>query len=137
MLRRKLDRSHVILSPEDRLCLLRIGSEVDHDVKDKGAVKWTRLSCRDFKYNRVRLQLFALAYDLGNFLRRLALPRSLQHWSLTTLWEKLIKIGAKVVRHAKHVTFQLAKVAVPRDLFAAMLERIQWFGVPPPLADDG
>ncbi len=44
--------------------------------------------------------------------------------------EKLIKIGAKVVRHAKYVTFQMAEVAVPRDLFAAILERIQWFGVP-------
>jgi len=103
----------------------------------KYAVKWTRLSCRDFKDNQVRLQLFALAYNLGNFLRRLALPRSVQHWSLTTLREKLIKTGAKVVRHAKYVTFQLAKVAVPRELFAAILERIQWFGVPPPLADDG
>jgi len=76
---------------------------------------------------------FALAYNLGNFLRRLALPRSVKHWSLTTLREKLIKIGAKVVRHAKYVTFQMAEVAVLRELFAAILERIQWFGVPPPL----
>ncbi len=103
----------------------------------KYAVKWTRLSCRDFKDNQVRLQLFALAYNLGNFLRRLALPRSFQHWSLTTLREKLIKIGAKVVRHARYVTFQLAEVAVPRDLFAAILERIQRFGVPPPLVQRG
>ena len=52
---------------------------------------------------------------------------------LTTLREKLIKIGAKVVRHSKYVTFQMAEVAVPRELFAAILERIQRFGVPPPL----
>ena len=52
------------------------------------------------------------------------LPRKIQHWSLTTLREKLIKIGAKVVRHSKYVTFQLAEVAVPRGLFAAILERI-------------
>jgi len=52
------------------------------------------------------------------------LPRSVQTWTLTTLREKLIKIGAKVVRHAKAVTFQLAEVAVPRELFAAILERI-------------
>ena len=45
-------------------------------------------------------------------------------WCLTTLREKLIKIGAKVVRHAKAVTFQLAEVAVPRELFAAILVRI-------------
>jgi len=99
----------------------------------KNAIQWTRLSCHDFVDNQVRLQLFALAYNLGNFLRRLALPRSVEHWSLTTLREKLIKIGAKVVRHAKYMTFQLAEVAVPRELFAAILERIQRFGVPPPL----
>ena len=99
----------------------------------KYAVKWTRLSCRNFRDNQARLQLFALAYNLGNFLRRLALPRSVKHWSLTTLREKLIKIGAKVVRHAKYVTFQMADVAVPHELFAAILERIQRFGVPPPL----
>ncbi len=90
----------------------------------KNALKWTRLSCRRFKDNQVRLQLFALAYNLGNFLRQMALPREVKHWSLTTLREKLIKIGAKVVRHARTVTFQLAEVAVPRALFAAILGRI-------------
>ena len=74
--------------------------------------------------NQVRLQLFALAYNLGNFLRRLALPPSVKHWSLTTLRDKLIKIGAKVVRHSRYVTFQMAEVAIPRDLFAVILARI-------------
>ena len=100
----------------------------------KYAVKWTRLSCHDFKDNQVRLQLFALAYNLGNFLRRLALPRSVKHWSLTTLREKLIKIGAKVVRHARYVTFQLAEVAVPRWLYRTILERIRRFAALPPRA---
>ena len=68
----------------------------------KNAVKWTKLSCRTFKDNQTRLQLFALAYNLVNFLRRLALPKPLQHWSLTTLREKLVKIGAKVTRHSKY-----------------------------------
>ena len=90
----------------------------------KNALKWTRLSCHRFKDNEVRLQLFALAYNLANFLRQLALPRPVRTWTLTTLREKLIKIGAKVVRHAKAVTFQLAEVAVPRALFAAILGRI-------------
>jgi hypothetical protein len=90
----------------------------------KVALTWTRLSCHDFRDNEVRLQLFVLAYNLGNFLRQFALPRKIQHWSLTTLREKLIKIGAKVVHHSKYVTFQLAEVAVPRELFAAILERI-------------
>jgi hypothetical protein len=90
----------------------------------KNALKWTRLSCRRFRDNQVRLQLFALAYNLANFLRELALPRSVQTWTLTTLREKLIKIGAKVVHHARAVTFQLAEVAVPRALFAAILAQI-------------
>jgi len=80
------------------------------------------------------LQLFALAYNLGNFLRRLALPKPVRHWSLTTLREKLIKIGAKVTRHSKYVFFQLAEVAVTRNLFAAILDRIARLALPPPLA---
>lgn len=75
--------------------------------------------------NKVRLQLFALAYNLGNFLRRLALPSAVKHWSLTTLREKLVKIGAKVVTHSRYVIFQMAEVAIPRKLFAAILERIR------------
>ncbi len=67
----------------------------------------------------------------------MSVPRSVKHWSLTTLREKLIKIGAKVVRHAKYVTFQMAETVVPRRLFAAILDRIQRFGVPPPLLQRG
>jgi hypothetical protein len=91
----------------------------------KYALNWTRLSCHDFDDNHVRLQLFALAYNLGNFLRTLALPRSVAHWTLTTLRDKLIKIGAKVIRHARYVVFQMAEVAVPRAMFATILEKIQ------------
>jgi len=91
----------------------------------KNAVKWTKLSCHDFVDNQVRLQLFTLAYNLGNFLRRLVLPKAMKHWTMTTLREKLVKIGAKVVTHARYVVFQMAEVAVPRRLFAAILERIQ------------
>ena len=96
----------------------------------KNAVKWTRLSCHDFVDNQVRLQLFGLAYNLGNFLRRLALPRSVKHWSLTTLREKLIKIGAKVVAHSRYIIFQMAEVAVPKRLFRAILERIRRLRLP-------
>ena len=56
-------------------------------------------------------------------------------WSLTTLREKLVKIGAKVTRHSKYVTFQLAEVAVPRRLFAAILDRIARLALPPPLVE--
>jgi hypothetical protein len=96
----------------------------------KYAINWTRLSCHDFVDNQVRLQLFVLAYNLGNFLRRLALPRKVKHWSLTTLREKLIKIGAKVVTHSRYVIFQMAEGAVPQRLFRAILDRIR--GLIPP-----
>jgi hypothetical protein len=76
--------------------------------KGKGAIKWTRLSRRTFAANAGRLQLHALAYNLGNFMRTLALPETTEPWSLTSLREKLIKIGAKIVSHGRYVTFQLA-----------------------------
>jgi hypothetical protein len=90
----------------------------------KNAVKWTKLSCRRFKDNAARLQLFALAYNLANFLRQLVLLKPIRSWTLTTLREKLVKIGAKVVSHAKDVVFQLAEVAVPRQVFVAIVKRI-------------
>jgi hypothetical protein len=90
----------------------------------KGAIKWTRLSCRSFAANAVRLHLHALAYNLGNFMRTLAMPKTAEPWSLTSLREKLIKIGAKVVSHGRYVTFQMAEVAVPQQMFADILSRI-------------
>jgi hypothetical protein len=90
----------------------------------KYALNWTRLSCHKFVANQVRLWLFILAYNLGNFLRRLALPRAIQDWSLRSVQVKLIKIGGRLVRHARRLVFQLAEVAVPRELFQGVLERI-------------
>ena len=87
-------------------------------------MRWTRLSCRAFRDNAVRLQLHALAYNLANFLRSLALPNEAERWSLTTLREKLVKIGAKMVSHARFTIFQMAEVTVPRDLFRHILEMI-------------
>jgi hypothetical protein len=72
----------------------------------------------------VRLQLHALAYNLGNFLRTLATAEPIRDWSLSSLREKLIKIGARVVHHARAVAFQIAEVAVPRMLFAEILRLI-------------
>ena len=89
------------------------------------------MSCRAFRDNAVRLHLFALAYNLANFLRSLALPREVAQWSLTTLREKLVKIGARIVRHGRYVVFQLAGVAVPRALFATILRRIERLRGPP------
>jgi len=67
----------------------------------------------DFADNQVRLQLFVLAYNLGNFLRQVVLPRDVRHWTLAAMREKLVKIGAKVVHHAHRMIYQLAEVAVP------------------------
>jgi hypothetical protein len=69
----------------------------------KAAVRWTRLSCRSFAANAVRLQLHALAYNLGTFLRTLALPEGVERWSLTTLRERLVKIGCWSARCARRV----------------------------------
>ncbi len=72
-----------------------------------------------------------MAYNLGNFLRTLALPQEGAQWSLTTLREKLARIGAKVVRHGRTVTFQLAEVAVKRTLFAEILRLVDGLRPPP------
>jgi hypothetical protein len=90
----------------------------------KNAVAWTRLSCHRFAGNAVRLQLRALAYNLANFLRTLAMPPEVAQWSMTTLRERLVKIGAKIVRHGRSIAFQMAEVMVPRDLFQKILGAI-------------
>ena len=68
--------------------------------------------------------LFVLAYNLGNFVRRLALPESIKCWSLTSVQTRLIKTGGRLVRHARRLVFQLAEVMVTGDMFDEMLERI-------------
>jgi len=90
----------------------------------KYALNWTRLSCHKFVANQVRLSLFILAYNLGNFFRRLALPEEIKRWSLTSVQTRLIKIGGRLVRHARRLVFQLAEVMVSRDIFDEMLEKI-------------
>ena len=72
----------------------------------------------------MRLQLHALAYNLGHFLRTLTLPEAVSHWSMTTLRDRLVQIGARIVRHGRSVTFQMAEVMVPRALFGQILAAI-------------
>jgi hypothetical protein len=100
----------------------------------KGAINWTRLSCRTFAANAVRLHLHALAYNLGNFLRTLATPEPIKEWSMTSLKEKLIKTGAKVVSHGRYVAFQMAEVAIPRQMFQEILRLIAELRPQPPPA---
>src|SRR5450432_2532891 len=64
------------------------GTAEQHIKEGKNALKWIRLSCCSFAANAVRLQLHALAYNLANFLRTLALPDEIEKWSLTSLREK-------------------------------------------------
>jgi hypothetical protein len=82
----------------------------------------------------IGLQLHALAYNLGNFLRTLATPEPIKDWSLTSLKEKLIKIGAKIVSHGRYVVFQMAEVAIPRNLFADILRLITELRLPPAMS---
>ena len=99
-------------------------TEPDEAVEQHAPYPQCNRSCRTFAANAVRLQLHALAYNLGNFMRTLAMPKTVERWSMTSLREKLIKIGAKVVSHGRYVIFQLAEVAVPRRLFAEILSLI-------------
>ncbi len=95
------------------------------------ALRWTRLSCRTFRDNAVRLQLLAVPHNVANFLRSLALPDTIAQRPSTTLREKLVKIGARIVRYGGYLVFQPAEVAVTRALLAAILRRIDCLRGPP------
>jgi hypothetical protein len=107
------------------------GTAEQHIKEGKYALKWTRLSCMCFAANAVRLQLHALAYNLANFLRTLATPDEIGTWSLTSLRERLIKTGARLVRHARYAIFQMAEAALPRRVFAGILGLINGLRDPP------
>jgi hypothetical protein len=110
------------------------GPAEQHIKEGKYALHWTRLSCRRFRHNEVRLQLHALAYNLATFLRCIELPEEMAHWSLTSLQLKLIKIGARVVCNARAITFQLAEVAVTGQMVRAILAAIRRLRAPPRFA---
>ncbi len=90
----------------------------------KQATNWTRLSCHRFRANQVRLQLAVLAYNLGNLWRRLGLPRRIKSWSLTSLQQRLMKTGGRLVKHARYYWLLLAEGHLNRKLFGDMLHRI-------------
>ena len=102
-----------------------------HIKEGKYALKWTRLSCMRFAANAIRLQLHALAYNLANFLRTLATPAVIEAWSLTSLRERLIKTGARLVRHGRYAIFQMAAAALPKEVFAGILGLINTLRGPP------
>jgi hypothetical protein len=90
----------------------------------KQAVKMTRLSCHRFRANEVRLWLSAIAYNLGNLWRRLALPQRIDTWSLTSLQQRLMKTGGRLVKHARYYWLLLAEGHLTRRLFGAILRRL-------------
>jgi hypothetical protein len=98
--------------------------------EDKLAVNWTRLSCHRFRRNEVRLWLSVIAYNLGNLWRRLALPRRIRNWSLTSLQHRLVKTGGRLVKHARYYWLLLAESHLTRRLFGAMLGRIAALPLP-------
>ncbi len=91
----------------------------------KTATHWTRLSCHRFRANEVRLLLSVIAYNLGNLLRRLALPIAIRDWSLTSLQHRLLKTGGRLIRHARYFTLQLAESRLTKTLFRQILTRIE------------
>jgi hypothetical protein len=82
------------------------------------------MSCRTFAAMALRLQLHAPAYNIANFMRTLALPEAVKHRSLTSLRNRLVRIGARIDNHARYVTFQTADVAVPGQLFEEIVRLI-------------
>src|SRR5258708_34553949 len=91
----------------------------------KAAPHWTRPSCHRFGANEVRLLLGVIAYNLGNLLRRLVLPVAIQSWSLTSLQQRLFKTGARLIRHARSFTLQVAESYLTGSLFRQDLQRIE------------
>jgi hypothetical protein len=96
----------------------------------KQAVKMTRLSCHRFRSNEVRLWPIVIAYNLGNLWRRLVLPKRIEKWSLTSLQQRLVKTGGRLVKHACYYWMLLAKSHLTRRLFGAMLRRIESLPLP-------
>jgi len=100
------------------------GTAEQHIKEDKFAFPCTRLSCRQFGCNEVRLQRHALTDNLATFLRYTELPEARSDWPLTKLQLKLIKIRARVVRYARAIPFQLAEVAVTGLMVRTILAAI-------------
>ena len=96
----------------------------------KQAVKMTRLSCHRFRSNEVRLWLSVIAYNLGNLWRRLALPKRVGNWSLTSLQQRLVKTGGRLVKHARYSWLLLAESHLTKRLFGAMVQRIAALPLP-------
>jgi hypothetical protein len=90
----------------------------------KQAVNITRLSCHRFRSNEGRLWLSLIAYNLGNLWRRLVLPRKIENWSLTSLQQRPVKTGGRLVKRARYYWLMLAESHLTRRLFGSIVRRI-------------
>ena len=91
---------------------------------------WTRLSCYRLRANEVRLQLSVLAYNLGNLWRRLVLPQRIDTWLLTSVQQRPVKTGGRLVKHARYYWLRLAESHLTRRLLGAMLRRVWALPIP-------
>jgi len=90
----------------------------------------TRLSCHRFRSNEVRLWLSLITYNLGNLWRRLVLPQRIEKWSLTSLQQRLVKTGVRLIKHARYYWSLLAESHLMRRLFGSVVRRIAALPLP-------
>jgi hypothetical protein len=100
------------------------GTAEQWNKEGKQAAKMMRLSCHLFRANEVRLWLSVIAYNSGNLWRRLVLPKKIENWSLTSLQQRLVKTGGRLVKHARYYWLMLAESHLTRRLFGSMIRRI-------------
>ena len=74
--------------------------------------------------------LSVIAYNMGNLWRRLALPNSTRNWSLTSLQQRLVKTGGRLVKHARYYWLLLAEEHLNRKLFGSMVRMIAALPLP-------
>ena len=132
MVRRKCARRFRSYLRRERITCAKATSYLEHSERELGKPEKSGNRLDSDVMMLTSCRQTRMAYNLGNFMRTLALPKEVEHWSLTTLREKLVKIGAKVARHGRYVTFQLAEVAVPRNLFREILHLIDDLRPRPP-----
>ena len=97
----------------------------------------TRVSCHRFRSNEVRLWLSLIACNLGNLWpgrrvpsgRGRVLPKKIGHWSLTSLQQRLVKTGGRLIKHARYYWLLLAESHLTRRLFGSMVWRIDALAV--------
>ena len=100
------------------------------DQNGKQAMKMTRLSCHRFRGNEIRLWLRVIAYNLGNLGADWPCPKRIDTWSLTSLQQRLVNTGGRLVKHARYYWLLLAEGHLTPRLFGAILQRLETLSMP-------